>query len=234
LIIDSKLITRRCLTAAIQSADSSISIMAVASIEEAPALQDGVVFDAVLVSPPPNMTAADPMDRLLGPIQAVLPETAIILLARSGDQADMAAALRHGVRGYLTIETPLTVTVDLIRLVCAGWTVHPPMRVADSPPAEHEILPDPAAAGVLTVRQLQVARLLAKGMPNKSIAFDLHMSERTVKAHVRAIMQRFGAANRTQVVAKWVGSAGPPVGDQGGAGSSADRDLGHPRSGGET
>lgn len=216
LIVDPKLLTRRCLIAAIQSADPFTSITAVGSVEEADeALQGGEVFDAVLVGPPPDKAETGSLDRVLGPVQAALPDTALILLARSGDQADMAAALRRGVRGYLTVETRLTTTVEAIRLVCAGWAVHPPMRVDDLLPAEPDLVPDLAAAGVLTERQLQVARLLAKGMPNKSIAFDLQMSERTVKAHVRAIMQRFGAANRTQVVAKWVGSAARNEGTQG-------------------
>src|SRR3546814_15096283 len=53
----------------------------------------------------------------------------------------------------------------------------------------------------LTPRQAEVLQCLATGMPNKSIAFHLKMSESTVQAHIKEIMQRVGAAHRPQVVA---------------------------------
>ena len=203
LIIDPMLLTRGCLIAAIQSADPHASITGVASIEDAaPAIRDGASYDAVLINLSANGRSGDSLKAAIGPVRAALPDNALILLAGSGEQADIAAAFREGVRGYLTAETRLTTTVDAIRLVCAGWAIHPPLQMSGLGELDAEDRQRPAWSTLLTPRQLQVLRLLAKGMPNKSIAFALDMSERTVKAHVKAIMQRLGAANRTQIVAR--------------------------------
>jgi DNA-binding NarL/FixJ family response regulator len=60
---------------------------------------------------------------------------------------------------------------------------------------------DPSLTWHLTSRQMEVLHYLRTGMANKNIASLLNISERTVKAHVKEIMRRFGVSNRTQIVA---------------------------------
>ena len=59
---------------------------------------------------------------------------------------------------------------------------------------------DPAAVESLTAREIQVLELLAEGLPNKSIAVRLGISDQTVKFHVASVAGKLGAANRTDAV----------------------------------
>ncbi|MGH2366368.1 MAG: response regulator transcription factor, partial [Chloroflexota bacterium] len=77
----------------------------------------------------------------------------------------------------------------------AGMTAGAGYALAALTPAPLPPLEEP-----LTPRELQVLRLLAKGLPNKQIARELTISEHTVKFHVSAIYAKFGAASRTEAV----------------------------------
>ena len=204
LVLDPKPLTRGCLIAALEGADPQTAVTGFATIDEAaPALAGDAPFDAVLISMPAGARQSEHLAELLAPIRAAVPGSAVILLGGSTDPADIAAAFRQGVRGYLTAETRVATTISAIHLVCAGWAVYPPLHPRDL--FDHQPGPDRRTSSwthLLTPRQVEVLELLAKGLPNKSIAFELNMSERTVKAHVKAIMQRVGATNRTQIVAR--------------------------------
>jgi DNA-binding NarL/FixJ family response regulator len=71
---------------------------------------------------------------------------------------------------------------------------------------EKAVLPE--RTGVFTHRQLQVVEAIKKGKPNKIIAYELNMCESTVKVHVRTIMKKLHARNRTQVAYLYSASAG--------------------------
>ena len=116
------------------------------------------------------------------------------------------AAFHQGARGYLTIDMPVDLMVEAIRLVASGWAIHPPVDLEGLAHASFSVDSVAMLTAKLTHRQAEVLRYLATGMPNKNIAFHLGLSERTVKAHVQEIMQRIGAANRTQIVALLGGS----------------------------
>jgi DNA-binding NarL/FixJ family response regulator len=65
------------------------------------------------------------------------------------------------------------------------------------------LAPVPVTSQILSAREMQVLRLLRQGKANKVIAADLGVSESTVKAHIRHIMNKLGAANRTHILARW-------------------------------
>ena len=79
------------------------------------------------------------------------------------------------------------------------------------------VLPQPPITGLLTSRELAVTRAIQKGKSNKIIAYDLNMCESTVKVHVRNIMKKLKAKNRTDVAIK----ANPSLGAVLPAGNSA-------------
>lgn len=114
------------------------------------------------------------------------------------------AALEDGVRGFICTQTCEMRTVSAaIRFVIAGGIFAPVdlLLAGDmKPPHDHSdaVPPD----GLLTPRQATVLSLLQQGKANKIIAYELGMSESTVKVHIRNIMRKMGATNRTQAIYK--------------------------------
>lgn len=203
LVIDPQPLTRNCLVAAMRGASNLASIAAVASVEETrQLLENGAVFNAAIY----NLDRSPVDDRmlpdLLMPMMAALMDTPLLVLAASTAPTCLTTAFQHGVRGYLASDTTLAVILQAIRLVCTGWMLYPAFRQGEALQLQPQFAHNSDGNAVrLTPRQEEVLKCLATGMPNKSIAFHLKMSESTVKAHIKEIMQRVGAANRTQVVA---------------------------------
>jgi DNA-binding NarL/FixJ family response regulator len=111
--------------------------------------------------------------------------------------------IRSGARGFIPTRTIEMQNVpSSIRYVAEGGTVVP-VDILFTDKAEYEeTLNQEMVAADLTSRQKSVLAHLRRGKPNKIIAHDLRMSESTVKVHVRNIMRKMGATNRTQAVYK--------------------------------
>ncbi len=203
LVIDPQPLTRNCLIAAMKDASNLASVIAVENVEDIQRLlAEGVTFDAAVLNLDRGPVDERSLTALLMPILLALLDTPLVLLSSSTAPACLTVAFQHGVRGYLATDTALAVILQAIRLVCTGWMIYPAFRHSEPPQAQAQLTHKGEGGSVkLTPRQEQVLQCLATGMPNKSIAFHLKMSESTVKAHIKEIMQRVGAANRTQVVA---------------------------------
>lgn len=121
------------------------------------------------------------------------PTARIIVLTTFDTDNDIASAISAGARGYLLKDATRDELLDAIRRVHRGETVIPPALVAK------------LAAGMrsesLTVRELDVLALLASGKSNKDIGLKLHISDNTVRSHVRAIFAKLNALSRTEAVA---------------------------------
>jgi DNA-binding NarL/FixJ family response regulator len=126
-------------------------------------------------------------------IRAEFADARIIMLTTFEGDVEIQRALEAGARGYMLKSMPPRELVDVIRQVHAGKK-RVPAEVA-SHLAEH--LSDEA----LTVREIDVLRHIAGGNRNRDIAERLYISEETVKVHVKHIMEKLGATDRTQAVA---------------------------------
>jgi DNA-binding NarL/FixJ family response regulator len=115
----------------------------------------------------------------------------------------MRQALTAGASGLISTRTMgISMALTAIRFVQAGG-VFVPREILLSEPAPPIIYQPPQDDPIaLTSRQSAVMNLLKKGAPNKIIAAELGMSESTVKVHVRSILMKMGATNRTQAVFK--------------------------------
>jgi DNA-binding NarL/FixJ family response regulator len=135
----------------------------------------------------------------------VVPDVPIVMLsdATSALQPNsIRAALNLGVRGIIpTLITEVPAAVAAIRFVRDGGTFAP-LDVLLQGRKRHPVPPDTPRATRLTSRQMTVLSHLRQGKSNKVIAHDLGMTESTVKVHVRNIMRKMGAINRTQAVYK--------------------------------
>jgi DNA-binding NarL/FixJ family response regulator len=126
-------------------------------------------------------------------IRAEFPEARIIMLTTFEGDVEIQRALEAGARGYLLKNTPPNELIQVIRMVHAGKKRVPPEIAAQL--AEH------MSDDSLTVREVEVLRHIAGGNRNRDIAEILHISEETVKVHVKHIMDKLGAKDRTQAIA---------------------------------
>jgi DNA-binding NarL/FixJ family response regulator len=128
----------------------------------------------------------------LSAIRSEFPNARIIMLTTFEGDVEVQRALAAGARGYLLKSTPLEELVEVIREVHRGRK-HLPAQVAQSL-AEH------IGNDVLSEREIQVLKRIAEGNRNKDIGAQLSISEETVKAHVRHILEKLDAKDRTQAV----------------------------------
>ena len=126
-------------------------------------------------------------------IRAEFPNARIIILTTFEGDVEIQRALQAGARGYLLKNMPPNEIVDAIRQVYAGKKRIPAQLAAQL--AEHVSDDD------LTVREVDVLRQVAEGNRNRDIAELLLISEETVKVHVKHIMEKLGARDRTQAIA---------------------------------
>jgi DNA-binding NarL/FixJ family response regulator len=137
----------------------------------------------------PDMSGID----ALIAIRAEFPEARVVILTTFEGDAEIQRALAAGARGYLLKSTPPRELLEAIRHVHAGKKRIPPDVAARL--AEH--LSDEA----LTAREIEVLRQVAGGHRNRDVAERLFISEETVKVHMKHIMDKLGASDRTAAVA---------------------------------
>jgi len=124
----------------------------------------------------------------------------IVFTAFDADER-ILAAVRAGAKGYLLKGVPRDEIFEAVRVVHAGNSLLQP--VVASRLLRQMSEDDSAAQGIrsLTTRELEVLRLVMRGLQNKEIANELVVTERTVKFHVSSILMKLGAGNRTEAVA---------------------------------
>jgi DNA-binding NarL/FixJ family response regulator len=126
-------------------------------------------------------------------IRAEFREARIIMLTTFEGDVEIQRALEAGARGYLLKNMPPSELVDVIRQVHAGKKRVPPEVAAHL--AEHMSDED------LTPREIEVLQKIAGGNRNRDIADLLFISEETVKVHIKHVMDKLGAQDRTQAIA---------------------------------
>jgi DNA-binding NarL/FixJ family response regulator len=137
----------------------------------------------------PDMSGVE----VLRAIRAEAPEARVVILTTFEGDVEIQRALEAGARGYLLKTMPPGELVEAIRQVHAGKKRIPPAVAAQL--AEH------VSDEALTPREVEVLRHIAQGNRNKDIAERLFISEETVKVHVKHVMDKLGANDRTEAVA---------------------------------
>jgi DNA-binding NarL/FixJ family response regulator len=126
------------------------------------------------------------------------PEAHVLVLTSFSDHRRIMDALDAGAEGYLLKHSEPEVILSGIRAVVSGGSPLDP-KAARTLLTQQRRSPEPAAAASpLTAREEEVLTMVGDGLPNKSIARRLGISERTVKAHLTNIFQRLGVTDRTQ------------------------------------
>jgi DNA-binding NarL/FixJ family response regulator len=140
-----------------------------------------------------------------GQIKDLLPHAKILMLTISDEEADLYEAIKAGASGYLLKEIPIEEVADAIRSVWAGQSrISPSMAskllnefaAMSKVSGERPQVPAPR----LTDREMEVLRLVAKGLNNRDIAKQLYISENTVKNHIRNILEKLQLHSRMEAV----------------------------------
>ena len=147
----------------------------------------------------PDITLMDLQMPEMGGIDAIsairgeFPEARIIMLTTHAGDVQIYRALKAGVRAYLLKGSLRKELLETIRAVHAGQK-----RLSSEVATE---IAEHATDGALTPREIDVLRLVAGGNANKQIAAQLSLTEETVKSHIRNILSKLGANDRTHAVA---------------------------------
>jgi DNA-binding NarL/FixJ family response regulator len=128
------------------------------------------------------------------------PNIKILVLTTYDDDEWVFDAIRAGASGYLLKDTPRQKIIEAIRGTMDGKSFVDPAVAGKllNQVASNQTQPASILKDKLTERELDVLRLLAKGMTNTDIAAQLHLSEGTVRNHVSAILEKLGVSDRTQ------------------------------------
>ena len=141
----------------------------------------------------------------IGHLRKDFPEIAIVILTTYNEDDLMIQGLQAGARGYLLKDSSRENLLDAIHAAARGETLLKPEILARV--LAPQSAPKPVSTSqtdstlTLTGRELEVLQLAAKGERNKEMAYKLGITERTVKAHLQSIYQKFGVDSRAAAVA---------------------------------
>lgn len=136
-------------------------------------------------------------------IKLISPKTNILILSAYDDDEYVFALLKAGANGYLLKNVSGSELVRAINAVYKGDPVLNPVvakKVVNYFRLGENKIPTADDTAKLSERELSIIRLAAKGLTNKDIAEDLHLSYRTVEGHLRDIFNKLGVGSRTEAV----------------------------------
>jgi DNA-binding NarL/FixJ family response regulator len=127
------------------------------------------------------------------------PSTPVVVVSGNEDRAVIRHCMEFGAAGFIPKSSPLeTMRVAIAQVLEGGRWTPPDFDPGSQPNRESSAMARRLAS--LTPQQIRVLMMLSQGLLNKQIAYELTVSEATVKAHVSAILQKLGVESRTQAV----------------------------------
>jgi DNA-binding NarL/FixJ family response regulator len=197
LIADDHPLFRGALRQAVEAAAPGAAIVEAGSFEDVTRhLSAGVQADLLLLDL--NMPGMQGFSGLAY-LRASHPETPVLVVSGTDSGQVVRRCLEFGALGFLPKREGVETMRDAIRSVLSGnpWT---PTDYDPGQPEDRESAEIVRRLGSLTPQQVKVLMMLSEGKLNKQIAYELDVSEATVKAHVSAILTKLGVDSRTQAV----------------------------------
>jgi two-component system, NarL family, response regulator LiaR len=195
VLVEDHALTRTGLRTALE-ATAGVRVLAEAS--------DGIGAEAVIVRERPAVAIIDiglpgrDGVALTRAVKTAAPQTRVVILTMHELDEEVLAALSAGADAYCVKSSDASTVIDAVRIVAGGGAYFDP-RIA------HVVLrrlgapsPAPSTDSPLTPRELDVLRLIADGVGNVEIAERLNIGLGTVKGHIRDILEKLSAADRTQ------------------------------------
>lgn len=202
-VIDGRKLERECFVRVIRATHDQISISAYGSAQEWRAAADIRASSAILMNLGGRRINLPEVAAEVRDLVEKAGDTPVIVLSESESLRDMVAAIDCGAKGYIPASVGVDVILDAARLTAGGGVFLPSSSLVA---LREAIMKDVARpCGIeehFTSRQSAVADKLRRGKANKTIAYELNMCESTVKVHIRTIMKKLRASNRTQAAFK--------------------------------
>lgn len=174
---------------------SNVHLVEASSIAELETrVSDGVDWDLILLDL--NMPGAYGFSGLVF-LRGQYPHIPVMMISAQEEAAVIARAREFGASGFIPKSSPLTTIQEAVRAVLDGdlWW---PAQVLENSKLTEEAKAVTAGLASLTPQQFRVLTMVCDGLLNKQIAYELHVSEATIKAHVTAIFRKLGVRTRTQ------------------------------------
>ncbi|WP_246056751.1 response regulator [Nocardioides eburneiflavus] len=200
LVVDDQELFRRGLIMLL-SGDTDIEVVGEAA--------DGITATELATTTAPDVILLDVrMPRRTGveacrAIKEAVPATKIIMLTVSDEEADLYESVKNGAAGYLLKDSSIEEVAQAIRVVNEGQSLISPsmaVKLIDEFKQMSKPEREQGPALRLTERELEVLRLVAKGLNNREVAKELFISENTVKNHVRNILEKLQLHSRMEAV----------------------------------
>ncbi|MGO4441215.1 LuxR C-terminal-related transcriptional regulator [Rhizobium sp. RAF56] len=199
-IVDDRALDRECLAQSLIAHGLNMNVRTYSSLDMWKE-SDGRNISGILINTGHRdfheKQIVDDIKRLI----AEYPGVSIVVLSDNQDLRQMLLALELGVKGYIPSAIGLSVCVQAISLALAGGIFISAENISDL----HRLLmvadqKGQRRAEMFTSREENVIDALTQGKPNKIIAYELNLRESTVKVHIRNIMKKLKARNRTEVI----------------------------------
>ena len=204
LILDGRALDRECLASALEDHELGMAVVAMGSIEDW-RMKKGAAppLAAILFNLGGRKVTDHGIADEIRHISSEFKSVPVVILADTEDLGQILTALECGARGYIPTSVGIDVCVEAINLAAAGGIFVPASSVLSM---RHLIgsgsRDTQPLTGMFTLRQAEVAQALRRGKANKIIAYELNLRESTVKVHIRNIMKKLKATNRTEVAYK--------------------------------
>jgi DNA-binding NarL/FixJ family response regulator len=192
IIIDARSLIRDCLANSLRVMDESFVVLTFASTDEWRTAHRAYSSGVIVIGTQDRLPHCIEHD--LAQIADIRAEFPAVIISDDENVEHIRSAFAVGARGYIPTSVTLSVAVEAMRLVDAGGTFVP-AKLLEQPNDTAFKRPQ----SVFTARQAAVLDGLKQGKANKRIAHELNMREGTVKVHVRNIMRKVSAKNRTEV-----------------------------------
>jgi DNA-binding NarL/FixJ family response regulator len=192
-LVEPRAFMRECVQRGIQ-ATLSLPVVSFATLTELEAQFDSSVALVLL-----SLAEGGEADcaKALSSLSALGASVPVVVLGAVDDVDQAIAAINLGAKGYFPPTMEFGVAVEAVRFILAGGAYIPAHYLGLPPRAPVEQAPPPP--NVLTKREARVVQAIREGKSNKVIAYQLGMCEGTVKVHLRNIMSKMKAKNRTEV-----------------------------------
>ncbi|WP_159587466.1 LuxR C-terminal-related transcriptional regulator [Chelativorans xinjiangense] len=204
LLIESARLKRECLRQALVSHPLGMEVVAVGSIKEwRDEEETHPSLGAILLNIGEQDVMENSVAEQIRELSSGFRSVPVVVLADSDNLEQILKALEYGARGFIPTSVDINVCIEAVALAMSGGTFIP----ASSVLAMRHLIDDGMQGtqhlyAMFTLREREVVEAIRRGKQNKIIAHELKMCESTVKVHIRNIMRKLKATNRTEVAYK--------------------------------